>query len=235
MVAEDGSRQGWVLASILSATSYLWGMDPSRVIIESDNMLLESINPIWLIVALFLAVIVGEVLLYYGKYTSSNAQKSKAIVAAKKAGRPITSEVEKFDLIYVPTLIASAAITFFLGYTVLFDVIPSMTVGFEIMSPAFAGFLIFIISLVFCMLVDYPIHQTANAIRNGGIARAQTVIAMVMSDPEKREKLFQDVSALVTRLGEGVDEADIRCLITEISSRKTRFRKRQRPCICISY
>lgn len=193
---------GWgILSTAFAASTLMEGQDVIPIM-GSDKTLLASINPIWLIVALVLAIFVGEVLLYYGKYAKSNAQKAKAMVAAVKADRPVTSEIEAFDRIYIPSIIASAVITFILGYTVLFDVIPGMEVGYEITSPAFAAMLAFVIAMVFTIIIDYPIHEFANAVRNGGIAKAQIAMKDALTDPEQREKLFQSVLKVVNAVDE---------------------------------
>ncbi|NCA74570.1 MAG: hypothetical protein EOM93_07005, partial [Gammaproteobacteria bacterium] len=69
---------GWgILSTAFAASTLMEGQDVIPIM-GSDKTLLASINPIWLIVALVLAIFVGEVLLYYGKYAKSNAQKAKA-------------------------------------------------------------------------------------------------------------------------------------------------------------
>lgn len=220
MVTDDLGWGGWIVSVSVSVASLIWEADGRMIIVESEEMLFASINPIWLVLALALAVIVGEVLLYYGKYAKANAQKAKAISAATKAERPVTAEIEEFDRIYIPSMIVSGAITMFLGYAVLFDVIPGLDLGFEIVSAAFAGFLAFVIALVFLIAVDYPIHELANAVRNGGIAKAQLALAGALNDPAKRDQLFQAVAAVCAATGQDVVPEILKDLIDGIPSKK---------------
>ena len=150
MVTEDLGWGGWIVSVSISVASLIW--EANRLIMESERMLFASINPIWLVLALLTAIIVGEALLYYGKYAKANARKAKAISAATKADRPVTAEIEEFDKIYIPSMVVSGAITAFIGYSVLFDVLPGIALGFEIVSPVFAAFLAFVIALIFMII-----------------------------------------------------------------------------------
>jgi uncharacterized membrane protein len=218
MVTDDLGWGGWIVSVSISVASLIWEAD--RLIMESERMLFASINPIWLVLALLTAIIVGEALLYYGKYAKANAQKAKAISAATKADRPVTAEIEEFDKIYIPSMVVSGAITAFVGYSVLFDVLPGLALGFEIVSPVFAAFLAFVIALIFMIIIDYPVHELANAVRNGGITKAQLALVDALNDPEKRDKLFQAVTAMFAASGENVVPEIMKEIIDGIPSKE---------------
>lgn len=213
-------RLGWVSSVAVSVGTVVSRYVEYPLIEESDNMLLANVNYTVLYIALLLAVFTGVILLYYGKYTKSNAQKAKALASAKVSGKETSVEIEEFDRIFIPSAIATGALTMVLGYIVLTDVLATLEIGYTIPSSAFAGFLAYLIALVFFVVVDYPIHETANAIRNGGIAKAQLVLKDILSDGEKRERVFQAVVGFATSCGKNIDQEALKEKLEEYSGRK---------------
>lgn len=201
---------------------YAYMSKENSLIRESANMaIFETVHSAVLIIALIAAVIVGEYILYVGKYNSANARKAKANKAARLAGRPETAEIEKFDKrTYIPSMIASGLVTAYAGYVVLFEVLPVKDFGFTIESAGFAAILSFATALIFCIIVDIPIHKVSDSIRDGGIVKLQELAEDVLSDPQKREKFLNDSLKCLQNLGIGFEASEVREIIDEIKDSK---------------
>lgn len=213
---------GHLIPVITGGGSLYAYVSDGNLIRESANMaIFETVHAAVLIFALIAAVIVGEYILYVGKYNSANARKAKANKAAILAGRPVTAEIEKFDKrTYVPSMIASGLVTAYAGYVVLFEVLPVKDFGFTVESAGFAAILSFATALIFCIIVDIPIHKVSDSIRDGGIVKLQELAEDVLSDPQKRDKFLNDSLKCLQNLGISFEASEVRGIIDEIKDSK---------------